>query len=113
LALEHTDSAIILRYSDDGRGIDPERLRAVARGIPALASRADTMNAKELTELIFRPGFSTAESASVDAGRGIGMALVNRRVAEAGGKLGIKTAPGRYTEFVVTLPIPEAARAVS
>lgn len=113
LAVEHGESALTIRYQDDGRGIDPERLRLVARTIPELASQADAMNAEELTALIFRPGFSTAESTTVGAGRGIGMALVMRRVTEAGGKLDVKSDPGRYTEFSIALPIPEAARAAS
>ncbi len=113
LTLERTDAAVTLRYSDDGRGIDPERIRAAARLLPEYADTADGMNARQLTELIFRPGFSTAASATVGAGRGVGMTLVKRRIAEAGGRLAIRTAPGKYTEFMITLPIPEAARAVS
>jgi signal transduction histidine kinase len=113
LALEWTDAAVTLRYADDGRGLEPARLRAKALTIPELAPKAAAMSSGELAKLIFQAGFTTAADAGVGSGRGIGMALVKHRIGEAGGRLAVKTAPGRVLEFSITLPVPESARAVS
>jgi chemotaxis protein histidine kinase CheA len=59
--------------------------------------------------LIFRPGFSTQEAVSMDAGRGIGMDVVARSVYAIGGKIGVSTNPGRFTRFKIVLPATAAA----
>jgi len=57
-----------------------------------------------LMALIFKPGFSTAEKLTMDAGRGIGMDLVARSVYGAGGRIGVATGLGKFTRFKITLP---------
>ena len=113
LSVAWDEANVTLRYSDDGRGLDPELIRRKALSLPEFSVKAKTMSAGELGKLIFHPGFSTAESAGLGAGRGIGMSLVKRRIGEAGGKLAVRSALGRYLEFVVSLPIPRSAEAVS
>jgi chemotaxis protein histidine kinase CheA len=69
------------------------------------------MDTRAAMALIFRPGFSTQEDVSMDAGRGVGMDVVARSVYALGGKIGVSTHPGRFTRFRILLPA--AARAVS
>jgi chemotaxis protein histidine kinase CheA len=58
--------------------------------------------------LIFRPGLSTQQEVSMDAGRGIGMDIVARSVYALGGKIGVSTHPGKFTRFKIVLPAVEA-----
>ncbi|HAW85291.1 MAG TPA: hypothetical protein DCX65_03225 [Spirochaetaceae bacterium] len=96
--------SLVLRYRDDGNGLDIGRIRAKAASLPLLAGRAAALSDQEVIKLIFMPGFSTARQTSLDAGRGEGMALVRNRVTAAGGRLGVKNKPGQYLEWTVTLP---------
>jgi len=90
---------------DDGRGLQLDRIKEVAidRGLitPAQASLLD---ARQAMALIFRPGFSTAEDVTTDAGRGAGMDLVRVLVAEMGGRVGLASAGGRFAKFKIWLP---------
>jgi two-component system, chemotaxis family, sensor kinase CheA len=63
--------------------------------------------------LIFKPGFSTAQNVTTDAGRGAGMDLVRSLVAEAHGRVGLATARGRYSKFKIWLPAAEQAVAAA
>jgi HPt (histidine-containing phosphotransfer) domain-containing protein len=93
-----------VRYSDDGRGLDPERLRsrALESGIISDPAQIDDANA---VGLIFHPGFSTAENSDDVAGRGVGMDIIKQHVVdEAHGEIGIRSDPGRYLEFELTFP---------
>jgi two-component system, chemotaxis family, sensor kinase CheA len=100
-----------LIFEDDGAGMTPEALKgaAVKRGLVS-AEEAAGMDARTAMALIFRPGFSTQEEVSMDAGRGVGMDVVARSVYALGGKIGVSTKPGRYTRFKIVLPAAEAAR---
>jgi two-component system, chemotaxis family, sensor kinase CheA len=90
---------------DDGRGLQLDRIKEVAidRGLitPAQASLLD---ARQAMALIFRPGFSTSEEVTTDAGRGAGMDLVRVLVAEMGGRVGLASAGGRFAKFKIWLP---------
>ena len=59
--------------------------------------------------LIFRPGFSTQDDVSMDAGRWVGMDVVARSVYALGGKIGVSTHPGKFTRFKIVLPLPDAS----
>ena len=89
--------------SDDGRGIDADRVIARARvlGLPLPAVIDDSV----LLDLICSPGFSTREESDRASGRGFGMAVVRRTVQELGGSLRLSTEPGRGTKFTVELPL--------
>jgi two-component system, chemotaxis family, sensor kinase CheA len=97
---------------DDGAGLAPERLRsaAVSKGL-VTEGQAAALDYRGLMSLIFKPGFSTAEKLTMDAGRGIGMDLVARSVSEAGGRIGVATSLGKYTRFKITLPAVAPANA--
>ena len=70
---------------------------------------ASGMDTRAAMALIFRPGFSTQEEVSMDAGRGVGMDVVARSVYALGGKIGVSTNPGKFTRFKIVLPAAEAA----
>ena len=78
------------------------RMRCTGLGEIVVLSRA-------AMALIFRPGFSTQEEVSMDAGRGVGMDVVARSVYALGGKIGVSTNPGKFTRFKIVLPAAEAA----
>ena len=93
-----------LVLQDDGAGIDAERVRAAAvRHGLVDAGQAATIDAQAVLALLFRPGFSTRDAADRDAGRGVGLDLVRRTVRTIGGRIGVSTAPGRYTRFRVVI----------
>ena len=73
------------------------------------AEEAAAMDTRAAMALIFRPGFSTQEEVTMDAGRGVGMDVVARRVYGLGGKIGVSTNPGRFTRFKIVLPAAEEA----
>ena len=99
-----------LVFEDDGAGISPQMLKdAAVRKNIITAEEAASMDARAAMALIFRPGFSTQEEVTMDAGRGIGMDVVARTVYGLGGKIGVSTNPGRFTRFKIVLPAAEAA----
>jgi two-component system, chemotaxis family, sensor kinase CheA len=99
-----------LVFEDDGAGIAPETLKAAAvRKRLITEEEAAGMDTRAVMALIFRPGFSTTEEISMDAGRGVGMDVVARSVYALGGKIGVSTHPGKYTRFKIILPTAEAA----
>jgi two-component system, chemotaxis family, sensor kinase CheA len=103
-----------LVFEDDGAGISPEQLKAAAiRKQIITADEAAGMDTRSAMALIFRPGFSTQEEVSMDAGRGVGMDVVARSVYALGGKIGVSTNPGKFTRFKIVLPATEEASAVA
>ncbi|AFG37914.1 Hpt domain-containing protein [Spirochaeta africana] len=101
ISLQKTGSALTLRYRDDGRGLDPDRIRAKAtRLLPEKAGLPDT----EIIRLVFHPRFSTAEDTDLSAGQGVGLAFVHARTAELGGHIRIYNKPGIGFQLVITVP---------
>jgi chemotaxis protein histidine kinase CheA len=99
-----------LVFEDDGAGISPEQLKSAAvRKQIISAEEAAGMDTRAAMSLIFRPGFSTQEEVSMDAGRGVGMDVVARSVYALGGKIGVSTNPGKFTRFKIVLPATEDA----
>lgn len=94
---------VLLRVSDDGRGVDSD---AVARSAAAagLAAPGAPLTQAQALRLIFRPGFSTAGRASLVSGRGVGLDVVERAVEEAGGEVRVRSERGRGTTFELRLP---------
>ncbi len=101
-----------LIVQDDGRGLQLDRIKEVAveRGLitPAQAALLDP---RQTMALIFRPGFSTADRVTTDAGRGAGMDLVRILVAELGGRVGLASAGGKFSKFKIWLPTAQSAAA--
>lgn len=104
LSAEQKGARIIVRVSDDGRGINRERVRAKAieRGIIAADAQ---MSDEDIDSLICAPGFSTADSISNISGRGVGMDVVRSNVEALGGRLEILSVPGEGTTFTMALPL--------
>jgi len=97
-----------LLFEDDGAGIAPDALKAAAiRRQLITEDDAALMDTRAAMALIFRPGFSTQEEISMDAGRGVGMDVVARSVYALGGKIGVSTHPGKFTRFKIVLPAAE------
>jgi two-component system, chemotaxis family, sensor kinase CheA len=94
---------VVLRVTDDGRGVDAERVArtAISRGLVAEGERVTD---GEALRLIFRPGFSTAARVTRVSGRGVGLEVVARAVEEAGGEVRVRTERGRGTAFEMLLP---------
>ena len=99
-----------LLFEDDGAGIAPEALKAAAVRRQLISEEdAELMDTRAAMALIFRPGFSTQEDVSMDAGRGVGMDVVARSVYALGGKIGVSTHPGKFTRFKIVLPATDEA----
>ncbi|HEX7336839.1 MAG TPA: chemotaxis protein CheW [Gemmatimonadales bacterium] len=92
---------VVIRLSDDGRGLDDSKILAKARSL-GLEIPADTA---QLHSLIFLPGFSTADRVSSLAGRGIGLDVVANTVHELGGTIEVESRPGRGVTFTLNLPL--------
>jgi two-component system chemotaxis sensor kinase CheA len=102
----HEGGQVNIEISDDGAGLDPERIRkkAVARGIISV-EQASTMSERDLFNLIFLPGFSTAEKVTNVSGRGVGMDVVKTNVEKIGGAVDIQSVAGRGTTIRVKIPL--------
>ncbi|MGC2131544.1 MAG: chemotaxis protein CheA, partial [Candidatus Aquilonibacter sp.] len=100
----HEGNQIIIEVSDDGGGINLEKVRA--RGIKqGLISADDRLSDREIIELIFTPGFSTADVVSDVSGRGVGMDVVKRNISRLKGVFDVDTTPGQGTRFTIKLPL--------
>jgi two-component system chemotaxis sensor kinase CheA len=107
IAAAHRGNQVEIRVSDDGRGLDPARLRgrAVERGLIAPAE-AEAMDDRAARELIFRAGLSTAAQVSEVSGRGVGMDAVRQTiVARLKGTIEVQSTPGQGSAFVLKLPL--------
>ena len=97
---------IVISVRDDGAGLDIEKIldKAAAKGLVA-PERRNQVTLAEAQNLIFLPGFSTAEEVNAISGRGVGMDIVKNTVTEARGRIEIKSEPGRFTEFSLIFPL--------
>jgi len=95
-----------ISITDNGRGIDPVRLRtkAVEKGILS-ATEAQALSDREAVHLIFAPGFSTAEKVTDVSGRGVGMDVVRSNIEKLGGHVDVHSAVGRGTTIAITIPL--------
>ena len=105
LAALRDRSAVIIRVSDDGKGIDRERVLRRAKEMHVVDGSKVDLSDEELIRLVSRPGFSTAEQVTSISGRGVGVDAVQTRVRSLGGTVDIKTAPGVGTTVTVRLPL--------
>jgi two-component system chemotaxis sensor kinase CheA len=100
----HRGGNIAVEVSDDGGGLDKDRILAKAKS-RGLVGPNDILSDEQVYDLIFLPGFSTAEKTTDVSGRGVGMDVVRRNVHELGGKIEIKSFPGKGSKFLITLPL--------
>lgn len=102
----HRGNHIFIEVEDDGRGIDYEKIRqsAIERGLYD-TDQAAALSDRDLLELLFRPGFSTASSKTELAGRGVGLDVVKANLASLNGEIEIETAKSIGTRFTLKVPL--------
>ncbi|HSE58979.1 MAG TPA: chemotaxis protein CheA [Nitrospiraceae bacterium] len=100
----HEGGNICITVEDDGRGLNRDRIlaKAIKQG---LVQEGEKLPDDQIWQLIFKPGFSTAEKITDVSGRGVGMDVVKRNIEALGGTVGIKTIPGKGTLFTLKLPL--------
>jgi two-component system chemotaxis sensor kinase CheA len=103
LSAASESNRIEIFVTDDGRGIEPARVGRAAAEREIIAD-ASSVTFDQCLRLIFRPGFSTADAVSETSGRGIGLEIVDRAMADAGGEVRVRTDPGKETTFQMILP---------
>lgn len=106
IAARHAGGSVVIEVRDDGRGVDPEAiaLKALERGLID-AEAARHVDARAAVELLFTPGFSTAEVTSDISGRGVGMDAVRTKIRELGGEVLMESEQGRGTSAQIRLPL--------
>lgn len=104
LSAQHRSGRIVIEVADDGRGIDRPRVlkKAMERGLVAVNAN---LSDEEIDNLIFLPGFSTAEKVSSISGRGVGMDVVRRNITSLGGRIAVYSTSGEGSRFVLSLPL--------
>ncbi|WP_299865987.1 chemotaxis protein CheA [uncultured Hoeflea sp.] len=104
LSAKHRSGRIVIEIADDGAGINRERVRskAIENG---LITPETNLSDEEIDNLIFHPGFSTAEKLSDISGRGVGMDVVKRSIQSLGGRISITSKPGHGSVFTMSLPL--------
>ena len=102
----HDGGQVVMELVDDGRGIPPDKVKrkALEKGLITQA-QADAMNDREAVNLIFAPGFSTAEKVTSISGRGVGMDVVRTNIEHIGGTVDVLSRPGRGTTITVRIPL--------
>ena len=106
IAARQAGNTIAIVISDDGRGLDEERIatKALATSLITHAERS-AMSRDKLLNLIFEPGFSTAETVSNVSGRGVGLDVVRQNLERVGGSIKVASVPGQGTQFTLQIPL--------
>jgi two-component system, chemotaxis family, sensor kinase CheA len=106
----HEGDQVVIEVSDNGRGIDREKVirRAIERGLMS-ATETSRMNEAEINHLIFTPGFSTAENVTEISGRGVGLDVVKSALDNLKGSIEIETEAGKGTTFRLIVPLTLAS----
>jgi len=104
LTAKHRSGRIVIELSDDGAGINREKVRQKAIDNDLIAADAN-LSDEEIDNLIFHAGFSTADKVSDLSGRGVGMDVVKRSIQALGGRINISSRPGQGSVFTMSLPL--------
>ncbi len=104
LAAMHRSGRVVIEISDDGGGINRERVKAAAISKGLIEPDAQ-LSDEDIDNLIFLPGFSTASTVTDMSGRGVGMDVVKRSIQALGGRITISSTPGKGSAFVMSLPL--------
>jgi len=109
LSAHQEGNSIVIRVEDNGRGLQVERIaeKALAKGLIA-QDELDTMSSRDIMNLIFLPGFSTAEQVSDVSGRGVGMDVVRTNISRMNGSLELDSEPGKGSRVTIKLPLTVA-----
>jgi len=102
----HEGGHIIIEISDDGRGLNLDRIKqkALSNNL-ATESELDAMTPQQIYQFIFKAGFSTAEKVTSVSGRGVGMDVVRTNIEKIGGTVELKSQPGKGSTFVIKIPL--------
>jgi two-component system, chemotaxis family, sensor kinase CheA len=102
----HESNHVVIEIKDDGKGIDPEKIKktALEKGF-ATKEELDQMNRKEIIALIMRPGFSTNSRVTHTSGRGVGLDVVKKNLEKLNGSVEIDSQPGKQTQFRIKIPL--------
>ncbi len=100
----HKGGAITVEVTDDGGGLNRDRILAKARA-NGLVGANEVLSDEAIADLIFVAGFSTAEQTTDVSGRGVGMDVVRRNISELGGSIEVRTEAGKGSRFIITLPL--------
>lgn len=104
LSAFHEGGNIVIRISDDGQGLNPEKILDKARS-RGLVGPDEQVSDERAIQMIFQPGFSTAETVSDVSGRGVGMDVVRRNIKDLGGRVEVTSEVGVGTVFTIRLPL--------
>jgi len=106
LRARHEGDSVLVEIEDDGKGIDPKviRAKAVEKGILS-AERSEQLSDEEAINLVFLPGFSTAQTVTDISGRGVGMDVVKSNVRKLNGSVSVSSAVGQGSIFTIKLPL--------
>jgi len=110
LRASHKGGSIVIEVQDDGKGLDREKLiaKALERGVLTSNDNPAEMSDSEVYQLIFAPGFSTADKVTDISGRGVGMDVVRRNIEALRGSIEIRSEKGKGSTFVLSLPLTMA-----
>lgn len=104
LLAEHRSGRIVIEITDDGKGIQREKVLKKAIDVGIVSEDAN-LSGEEIDHLIFHPGFSTAASVTNISGRGVGMDVVKQNIQALGGRISIQSTEGKGSRFTLTLPL--------
>jgi len=113
LSASHRDNSVVIEVRDDGAGIDKAKVlaKALEKGL-VKPEDAESLTDQQIYELLFSPGFSTAERVSEISGRGVGMDVVKTNVAALNGSIRIESHPGKGTRVEICVPLTLAVTTV-
>lgn len=106
LSAFHEGGQIVIEIADDGRGLDPAKIRARALKLGLVSeAEAEKLGEHQLQKFIFAPGFSTAAAVTSVSGRGVGLDVVKNNIDQIGGTIDLKSQPGRGATFTIRIPL--------
>ena len=102
----HRGNSVVIEVEDDGKGIDPQKMREVGvKKGTVTTDEAKALDDQEAVELIFAPGFSSAEKVTDISGRGVGMDVVRTNIKNLKGSVGVQSEVGKGSKFILSLPL--------
>ena len=104
-SIRYRDKHIVIKFTDDGRGIDFNRVKEKAVAKNLFLNTDDVDDHNQLLKALFSPGFSTEDNPNLHSGRGVGLSLVKDRVKDLLGNITISTVPGKGTTFTISIPM--------
>lgn len=108
LSAQNSSGEVIITVSDDGAGIDPERIMAKAKKMGLLTKPESEYTDREAQNMILLPGFSTNEVVTEFSGRGVGMDVVKSNIEKCGGQIIVDSKKGQGTNFIIKIPLTMA-----